>query len=98
MNAFDRSILSFINQFAHRSPTFDQFVVLPQYQQLPQGKRGVCGLVVAMVPGWRHRRKRESLVAGVVAGFVGLAVARVLALTVVRPRPLNVPELMTRIP
>jgi hypothetical protein len=28
VNAFDRSIVSFINQFAHRSPTFDQFVVL----------------------------------------------------------------------
>jgi hypothetical protein len=28
MSVFDRSILSLINQFAHHSPTFDQFVVL----------------------------------------------------------------------
>jgi len=45
-----------------------------------------------------NRRKRKCLVADVAAGFVGLAVARVLALTVVRPQSLNVPELMTRIP
>ena len=40
MNPFDLAILSFLNRFAHRSPTFDEAVLLVSGNTLAQGRSG----------------------------------------------------------
>ena len=63
MNAFDLSILSFLNRFAHRSLSFDQAVVFLSDANLLKG-----GVIVGMIWWiWFDRenvqRKREALLA-----------------------------------
>ena len=98
MNRFDLSILHFINRFAHRSPIFDEFVVLVSTNNFLKGALVVAVIWWLWFKDGEIRRKRESLIAGVGAAFVGLAVARISSWIIVRPRPLTVPQLLTRIP
>lgn len=94
----DLSILLFINRLAHRSSVFDEIVVLASGNNFIKG-----GIVFAVV--WYlwfqnedARRKRECVLAGVAASFIGLTLAKLLTWTIVRPRPLVVPELGLRLP
>jgi membrane-associated phospholipid phosphatase len=98
VNRFDMPILYLINQFAHRSLVFDEMVVLLCNNNFIKG-----GLVFAIMwylwfQNQDDRSKRESLLAGVLASFVGLTVAKILTLVIIRPRPFNVPSLAIRIP
>lgn len=89
MNPFDLSISSFINGFAHRSLRFDESVVFISGSNLLKG-----GVVIGLV--WYLwfqkedvRRKREVLLAAMIASFPALALARLLSWVIFRPRPLN---------
>jgi undecaprenyl-diphosphatase len=90
--------MSFINRVAHRSPTFDDFVLLVSNNTFLKG-----GVVVAVI-WWiwfRHENayeKRQSVLAGVIASFLGLVVARILTHLIFRIRPLNNPQLAFSLP
>jgi undecaprenyl-diphosphatase len=98
MNGFDLSISSLINGVAHRSFRFDQFVVFLSGSNLLKG-----GVVIGLV-WWLWfrngdiRRKREALLAAMIASFPALAVARILSWVWFRPRPVNETRLLFRVP
>lgn len=98
MNGFDLSISSFISGFTHRSLRFDEFVVFVSRSNLFKG-----GVVIGLV-WWLWfededvRRKREALLAAIMAIFPALAVARVLSWEFFRPRPLNEAHFLFRVP
>lgn len=72
MNSFDWHIVSFLNRFAQRSVTFDEFVVLLSLNSLLKG-----GVIVGII-WWvwfeseDSRRKREALLAGADREYPGL--------------------------
>ncbi len=88
MNSFDLSILSFLNQFAHRSNTFDQAVVLLSDANLLKG----VVIVGLMWWVWFERqdtqRKREAVLAALIVSVPALVVAKILTRVMMRPRPL----------
>jgi undecaprenyl-diphosphatase len=98
MNRFDLLILSFFNRFAHRSLFFDELVVLVSGNNFIKGALVVAVIWYLWFQNKDAPKKRECLLAGVGAGFFGLAIAKVLTWAIVRPRPLNVPQLAMRIP
>jgi undecaprenyl-diphosphatase len=91
-------ILSFFNRFAHRSLFFDELVVLVSGNNFIKGALVVAVIWYLWFQNKDAPKKRECLLAGVGAGFFGLAIAKVLTWAIVRPRPLNVPQLAMRIP
>ncbi len=98
MNSFDVSILSFLNQFAQRSPRFDECVAFLSDSNLLKG-----GVIVGMM-WWvwfgkeEVRRRREVLLATVIASIPALIFAKILTLVTFRLRPLNEPRLTVRVP
>src|SRR2546430_12983030 len=98
MNGFDLSISSFVNGFAHRSLRFDEFVVFVSRSNLLKG-----GVVIGLI-WWLWfqdgdiRRKREALLAAMIASFPALAVARSFSWILFRPRPLNEARFLVRVP
>jgi undecaprenyl-diphosphatase len=98
MNILDLSVSSFVNGFAHRSLRFDEFVVVLSDSNLLKG-----GVVVGLL-WWLWfqngdvRRKREALLAGMIATFPALAVARILSWVCFRLRPLNDTRFLFRMP
>jgi len=98
MNGFDLSISSFVNGFAHRSLRFDEFVVFVSRSNLLKG-----GVVIGLI-WWLWfqdgdiRRKREALLAAMIASFPALAVARILSWILFRPRPFNEAQFLFRVP
>ena len=87
MNAFDLSILSFLNRFAHRSLSFDQGVVFLSDANLLKG-----GVIAGMIWWiWFDRenvqRKREALPAGLMACVPALVAVKILARLMFRVRP-----------
>jgi len=88
VNSFDLSILSFLNQFAHRSNTFDQAVVLLSDANLLKG----VVIVGLMWWVWFERqdtqRKREAVLAALIVSVPALVVAKILTRVMMRPRPL----------
>ena len=98
MNRFDLSISSFINGFAQRSFRFDQFVEFLSESRLLKG-----GLVFALI-WWlwfqdeEVRRKREALLAAMIASIPALTIAWALSHLIYRPRPLNETQLFFRVP
>ena len=83
------SILSFLNRFAHRSLSFDQAVVFLSDANLLKG-----GVIVGMIWWiWFDRenvqRKREALLAGLMACVPALVIVKILARLMFRARPLN---------
>jgi len=102
MDYFDEIILSFLNQFAQRSWTFDNLMVRISGNDLLKG-----GLVMAVL-WWiwfAHdqkvigRRTRETVLATLIGAFGAEFLARILALTLpFRLRPTHNPELVFRLP
>ena len=98
MNPFDTSILLFLNRFAQRSPRFDEFVVFLSDFNLLKG-----GIIVGLI-WWLWfdredvRRKREVLLAALIASVPALIIAKTLTVVTFRPRPLNEARLMFQLP
>src|SRR5882757_603874 len=80
MNFFDSSIISFLNEFAHRSVVFDVLVRLLSDNYLLKG-----GFIVALIywawfrPDSNQSESRRYLLCGVVACLLAVFVARALA-------------------
>ncbi len=80
MNSFDAGIISFLNQFAHRSWTFDSFVTIVGFNPLIKG-----GVITSLMwwawfrPGVNKTRDRELLAYGIIACFLAVFAARTLA-------------------
>jgi undecaprenyl-diphosphatase len=91
MNPFDATIVSFLNSFARRSWTFDTFVSLVLENNLI--KAGVITALLWWVwfqTGDGEDERRESVLCGIIACFLAIAAARILALTLpFRERPLH---------
>jgi undecaprenyl-diphosphatase len=95
MNPLDFHVITFLNQFAHRSWTFDYFVLL-----IGQNYVLKTGVITALL-GWTWFRKSEDstehrriLVFAMIASCVAVLLNRMLALVVpFRVRPLHSPEL-----
>ena len=84
MNPLDYHVITFLNQFANRSWTFDTLVFL-----LAQNSILKTGLIMALL-GWTPRTARTTLVFGLIASCVGVLVNRLLSLMVpFRARPLR---------
>jgi membrane-associated phospholipid phosphatase len=100
MNPFDLYVLSFLNQFAHRSWTFDYFVVLISRNYVLK-----TGVITALL-GWTWFRTSEDatrhrtiLVFGLMASCVAIGLNRLLAFSMpFRDRPLRSPALDFVIP
>lgn len=100
MNPFDAGIIHFLNQFAHRSWTFDNAIVLLSANHLFKG-----GVIMALFWwAWFHEdegrtQKRELLLCGIVSSVLALVVARVLAHGLpFRERPLRNAALYFQMP
>ena len=100
MNGFDHAIVSFVNQFARRWPTFDAIVVFLSDSDLIKG-----GVVVAVIWwAWFYRKgelrtNRSYLLSAIFGSLVALFFARVLAHVLpLRIRPLLDPSLHFRVP
>ena len=80
MNGFDTSIVSWLNNFAHHSRTFDSSMVFLAGHDLYKG-----GVFMALVWwAWFRRRpdgasRRDYLLSGLAAAIVAVALARILA-------------------
>jgi undecaprenyl-diphosphatase len=99
MNGFDFTILSFLNNFVHRSWFFDAVVVVLEGNRLLKG-----GLMMALFCwawiklGEDGRKSREILLYGMLVCAPTVLLARGLALTLpFRVRPLHNPELHYRL-
>jgi undecaprenyl-diphosphatase len=98
MNSLDLSIVSFLNQFAHRSVRFDKFVVLLNITSLLKG-----GVIVGII-WWIWfgtediRRKREALLATVIASCPAVIIAKIFNALTYRARPFNEPRLHFQLP
>ncbi len=98
MNSFDTSILLFLNQFAQRSPRFDEFVTFLSDCNLLKG-----GIIVGLI-WWLWfdtedvRRKREVLLAALIASVPALILAKTLTIVTFRTRPLNEARLAFHVP
>ena len=98
MNRFDLSISSFLNGFAQRSFRFDEFVVFVSDCNL------LKGIVVFTLIWWLWfqnedvRRKREALLAAMIASIPALAIAWTPSRLISRPRPLNETQFLFRAP
>ena len=98
MNSFDWQIVSFLNRFAQRSVTFDEFVVLLSLNSLLKG-----GVIVGII-WWvwfeseDSRRKREALLAGLIGSIPALVIAKILSEVMFRARPGYEARLLFRLP
>jgi undecaprenyl-diphosphatase len=95
MNPLDFQVIAFLNQFAHRSSTFDHLVMLIGGNALLK-----TGVITALL-GWTWCRNpkdtsdpRPIVVFGLFASCTAVVFARLLSLTVpFRVRPLRNPDL-----
>lgn len=91
MNAFDLHVITYLNQFAHRSWAFDSLVIFFSDNSLLKG--GV--LVILIWWAWfksddRQARNREQLIATVFCCYLALMLGRGLALILpFRVRPIH---------
>ena len=91
MNPFDFSIISILNQYAHRSWTFDTFVYLLAFNPLLKA----APIVTIFWWAWFKEdegtiRNREILLCGIMGSFLAVGVARILsAVLPFRQRPLH---------
>src|ERR1700687_5138517 len=95
MNSFDMVIMSFINRLSQRSPTMDEFIVMVGNNNFLKG--GVVVAVIGLI-WFRDEENRQFVAVGVIAGFLGLLVARVLTHVIFPVRPLNNPQLSFLVP
>ena len=92
MNAFDGTILTFLNSFARQSRIFDQVIVSAVGNNLFKG-----GMIIAIFWGlWFTRSDREqeqirkSILVTFVGTFAGLFITRILVnILPFRPRPIH---------
>jgi signal transduction histidine kinase len=98
LNAFDASIISFVNNFVHRWFALDATVALIATNTLFSG-----GAIAAMIwwawfrPNTNQNAAREFLTCGIFSAFLSVLVARTLAgLLPYRERPIHRPELHLR--
>jgi undecaprenyl-diphosphatase len=98
--SIDESILLFFNQFAHRSWTVDQAIVLLSSSYLLGGGLVMAGLWWAWFRGGEaHTRTRQSILVTLLACIAAVVVARMLAALVpFRVRPLHNPALAFQLP
>ena len=100
VNAFDRSILEFLNQFSQTSNRFDKFVCMLFGNALLEG-----GFITSLL-WWAWFRKRENakrdrvfVISGILLSMVALLIARSIAmLSPFRCRPRYVAILHFRLP
>lgn len=101
MNAFDLSILHFLNSFAHRFLALDAVIVFVMNDNFLRG-----GFLMALFwSAWIRQdaaapaERREFLVFGLVACFFSILLVRAIALILpFRERPLHNPALAVRLP
>lgn len=100
VTSFDVGIISFLNQFAHRSATLDYFIMLIGSNTLIKG-----GVITSLVwwawfrPGVNKIRDREYLSYGIFACFLSVLAARALAdVLPFRERPCLNPALHFHLP
>jgi membrane-associated phospholipid phosphatase len=100
MYAFDHAIVSFLNQFAQRWPTFDQVVVFFTNSDLMKG-----GVVIAAIwwawfcPKGETKTNRSYLLSALLGALIALFFARVLAHALpIRVRPILDSTLHFRLP
>lgn len=100
MNSFDAAIISFLNQFAHRSWAFDSFVSAVGLNPLLKG-----ALIPSLLwwawfrPSINRTRDREFLLHGIASCVLSVLAARSLAAALpFRERPLLNPELHFQLP
>ena len=98
MNAFDESILHFLNGFARRSQVFDEFVVLVCMNNFLKGALVFTIVWYLWFQNEGNNEKREYLLVGVSASFAGLVVAKMLTYVIHRARPFNDPHFDLRVP
>ncbi len=100
VNSFDYAIVSFLNEFAHRSWTFDTFVHLLDFNSLLKA----APILVMFWWAWfkdgeSRTRNREFLLCGIFGCFLAVIVARTLGFTLpFRERPLRNPFLHFQLP
>ena len=87
----------FFNQFVHRSLVFDELVVLVCMNNFLKGAIVFTVVWYLWFQNEDSQKKRDCLLAGVSASFVGLLAAKMLTLVILRPRPFNAPQLL-RVP
>jgi undecaprenyl-diphosphatase len=101
LNTFDASIITFLNQFAHRSWGFDQAINLFANNILLKGG------VLATILWWAWFKgsdddgvkNRKHVIATLIACFVALFIGRLLAITLpYRPRPIHNPDFVFQHP
>jgi undecaprenyl-diphosphatase len=98
MNRFDLAITSFINGFAHRSVRFDEFVIWISISNLLKGMVVTSLIWWLWFQGGDIRKRREALLAGIIASFPALALSRILSWIFFRPRPLTETRLVIHVP
>lgn len=100
VNAFDATVIHFVNSFARHSVTFDSFIELIGDTNLLKG--GLCMALFTwawFVEEPRHDEKQEFLLYAFVASTVALLVGRLISLQVpMRLRPMHNPALNFHIP
>lgn len=101
MNAFDSSIITFLNQFAQESIFFDKFVELIANNKLFKG-----GVMVSVmwymwfrIDNSKNKSIRENILITLLISIVAIAVGKTLALTMpFRYRPIHEPNLDFNLP
>jgi undecaprenyl-diphosphatase len=92
VNIFDGAVIGYVNQFSRHSPTFDKLLAFLADNHLLKG--GVLVIIVWWLwfkkEGEPNSRNREHIIATFVGCAVGMALARILALTLpFRLRPVH---------
>ena len=96
MNAFDQSVVTFVNSFAQRSTTFDRLVVFHTHQSLLQGTFAMTVFWWGWFRRGKHdeRNEHSQLLATLAGAFIAFLLGRVLALALpFRLRPMYDPAL-----
>lgn len=95
MNAFDHSVLAWMNGFAQRSVAFDTFVLYVSGSDFMKGYVSVATIYGLWFSGGRPKepRYRATLLAALGSAFLALFVGRILAQSLpFRVRPLHDPR------
>ena len=91
MRGLDHSIIFFLNQFAHRWPTFDSIIVFFSNSDLMKGGVMLGGLWFAWFSSKSHRTatSRSYLLSALLGSLIALVIARILAHALpLRSRPI----------
>ena len=100
INGFDQSILGFLNQFSHRSQTFDVLVEIVSRNDLLKGCATMALFWWAWAcPGEKRKETRPYLLFTIISSVFAIFLARALAnMLPFRERPVHNASLNLRIP